>query len=943
MTVPSKQYNDIIKSSEAKLPETVLLIDRVGCLVYVSENISTWLGVTSDSLLQKNIQVLDPSFKFDMFFSLSKEKPFNFKTFTSQFFGYNKKEIPVQIFITYEKSDGKEFLVAYVREVIKTNKYTKPDHQLIKDQVEEQNNLLRFLINEVPSPLVVKDYDGKFILTNKAVAELYGAPTPESMIGKDDGDYIPDKKLADMFRENVREIMDEGKTRTVFEDSIDVNTGELRNFQSIKKPFINKLNKKHILLVATDVTELRQIHSDLEEQKNLFRQVIDEFPNPFIVKDYDGKFVLTNKALANLYNVDDPDSMIGKDDSDYLPHLKHAKSFKHNVRAIMDKNETKVVYEDSFDVKTGKRHHFMSIKKPFVNYKGEQQILVITNDITDMRKAEKTLMQYEKIMSVSQDFLSYVDSDYIYQAVNDTYQKAFKLSTDQIVGKSLKQIFGDDFFNKTVKPKFDEALSGQNVDYETWMTLPAWGRRFIDVSYHPYFSKNNSEVEGVVVKLNDITDRYETQIKLRHMADHDDLTGLPNRRFFSERLEKSLKRAKQQRRQLAVFFIDLDRFKVINDSLGHAVGDFVLQDIAENLQKHIRKSDTLARSGGDEFLLLLDNFESPNSVELVCRDLINEFNKRIDIHGNELFVTASIGVSMFPHDANSEKELIQSADAAMYQAKKLGRNTYQFSNESIRLKITERFNLEKYMRMALENNEFCLFYQPQFDMQTKKIVGSEALLRWFHPEKGMIPPDEFIPVAEECGLIISLGKWVLYEACNQMQNWLENGYQLDSISVNVSGSQLLQSNFTDMVKECLQITKLPPRFLELEVTESYLMNETKDVAIQLGILRKLGISVAIDDFGTGYSSLRYLQELPISKLKIDRSFINDVPEDKGNSAIVKTIIDLANNMEVNVIAEGVEDTLQENFLLSEECFLAQGFMYGKPVDAENFVALYLDK
>jgi diguanylate cyclase (GGDEF)-like protein/PAS domain S-box-containing protein len=935
MTLSSTQYVELIASSQEKIPQSVLIIDVQGRVIYISEPTLIRLGYGSRELEHTLIQDIIPTFCVEQYVAEFESAAIAYKALEVTVHTRDKGPMIAHLMVTYERVLQRNFLVVQVvstSPIIATEKQSK---YITESDAREQIELLHFLIDEVPSPIVIKDYDGKFVLTNKAVAELYGAPTPESMIGKDDGDYIPNRKLADAFKSNVRQIMDKGKTKTVFEDSIDVNTGEVRNFQSIKKPFINKNNEKNILLVATDVTELRNIQSDLEEQKNLFRQVIDEFPSPFLVKDYDGKFVLTNKALATLYNVEKPESMIGKDDRDYLPHL------KHNVRSIMDKGETQIVYEDSFDVNTGNRHHYMSIKKPFVNHKGEQQILVIANDITEMRKAEKILMQYEKIMSVSHDFLSYEDENYTYQAVNETYLKAFQLSHDEIIGKSSRELFGDEFFFRVIKPKFDEALQGVEVHYETWVTFPALGQCFIDVSYHPYFEKYSRVVEGVVVKIDDITERFRTKEKLRYIADHDILTGLPNRRLFSERLSQALERARRYERLVSVFFIDLDRFKVINDSLGHAIGDKVLQNIARRLLNHIRKSDVLARSGGDEFLLLLDDFDSADNVVKICQTFLEELNKPILIEDHELFVSASIGASIFPSDASNETELIQSADAAMYQAKKRGRNTYQLSNEALRLRATERFNLEKNLRSAIDNDEFFLCYQPQIDMRTKEMIGAEALIRWKHPLYGILAPDKFIPVAEESGVILSLGKWVLYEACSQMLKWQQHESPFTSISVNVSGNQLLQASFTDMVKECLRDTQLPAHFLTLEVTESYLMNDTINVASQLQILRDLGVNVSIDDFGTSYSSLRYLQELPISTLKIDRSFVKDIPRDKGDCAIVKTIIDLAHNLEIEVIAEGVEDITQEEFLISQGCYLAQGFMYSKPLVANIFSEKFL--
>jgi diguanylate cyclase (GGDEF)-like protein/PAS domain S-box-containing protein len=928
----------LIDASRHKTPELIFCIDQEGLLIYINESLISLLDYKEEALLNAPVDLIAPTLTLDDSLSAGGDLQ-SVSNLTSCFLARDGRKIPIFLQMTYEDLDGINILVGRAFELSARVISEDRGGVGINQDLIEENELLRFLIDEVPSPLVVKGYDGKFVLTNKAVAELYGASNAESMIGKDDGDYIDDKELADFFRQNVRQIMDEGKTRTVLEDSIDVKTGERRHYQSVKKPFLNKHNEKQILLIANDITEIRRFQVDLEEQKNLFRQVIDEFPNPFIVKDYAGKFVLVNKALAKLYNVSDPDEMIGKDDRDYLESKEHGENFKHNVQSIMDDGKPQVVYEDSFDAKTGERHHYMSIKKPFINQKGEKQILVIANDITDIQKAQKTLMQYEKIMSVSHDFLSYEDREYKYQAVNDAYLKAFSLSRKEIIGKSSRDLFGAQFFDDVLKPQFDKALAGGEAHFETWISFPALGSRFFEVSYHPYLLENTSEIDGVVTKFDDITERYEAQEKLRHMADHDILTNLPNRRMFAERLTRALNRAKRHHKQVAVFFIDLDRFKVINDSLGHSIGDKVLIEISTRLSRRIRTSDTLARSGGDEFLLLLEDITCTKDVTTVCECFLEELIRPILIEGHELFVTASIGVSMYPGDAIDETELIQSADTAMYQAKKMGRNTFQLSNEELRVQVARRFYLEKNLRSAMDNKEFQLFYQPQIDMASRKIFGTEVLLRWEHGEEGFIGPGTFIPIAEECGVMIPLGEWILESACKQMTEWLDKGLCLESISVNISGTQLLQANFTEMVKRCLLSSRLEAKYLELEITESYLMSDTKQAGEQLRELCKLGVRVAIDDFGTDYSSLRYLQILPISKLKIDRSFVMDIPGDKGDCALVKTIIDLAQNLEICVLAEGVEDETQEAFLLKEGCSLAQGYRYGKPVNRQAFEAL----
>lgn len=1073
MATPPDQLMAVIASSIKKFPDPVLGINNDGQFVYANDYAFLYLGYSSDELMEMYIWDIEPTYSKEQFTLDWKHQKKSPTSIASQHRTKDGHEIPVSVMPIYEKCGDIEICICHVKIISLSENQTvaacqtalesTQAHGKLLEKPEVQKNLLRGVIDELPIPLTVKNYEGKFVLVNKALALLYGVADPSEMIGKDDGDYIPDPKQAEFFRQNVRQIMDEGKTHTVYEDSYDAPTGEKRHYMSIKKPFLTHEGKKHILVIANDVTDIRKAeqsllqykkimsvsydflsfqnkqgiyqavneaylkafnisreqiigksnreilgeeHYDtyikpkfekalsgdvdsyetwvdfpalgnrfvevnyypyrpesdgdiegvvvkvnditdrkliaeaLDEQKQLLRGVIDELPNPLIVKDYDGKFVLTNKAVATLYGVDNPTDMVGKDDGDYIPDPNQAEFFRQNVRQIMDEGKTQTVYEDSFDANTGERRNYMSTKKPFLNPKGEKEILVIANDITEIRKAQKTLVQYEKIMSLSRDFLAYLDKDGVYQAINDAYVNAFQLTREEIIGKSAEQLLGKEFYQTHVEQHLKKALSGEVTTYSVWLTFPALGKRFVEVSFHPYWEEDSSEIEGLVLKVDDITDHFETQEKLRYIADHDALTGLANRRMFSNRLSQALKRATRQNQQLAVLFLDLDRFKAINDSLGHSMGDKVLQEIAGRMHDRIRDTDTLARSGGDEFLLLLENIHHHQDVVNICESLLTILSEPIVIGNNELFVTGSIGVSLYPDDATDQEQLIQSADTAMYQAKKLGRNAYQFSSAEMRGHVSDKALLEKNLHLAIERQEFCLFYQAQINMQTQQMVGAEALLRWLHPSMGMISPTKFIPIAEECGIILPLGKWVLENACKQMKTWLDTGYRINSLSVNVSGNQLLQSNFAEMVQACLLNSGLSSNFLELEITENYLMDDTDSVANQLKSLRELGVRIAIDDFGTSYSSLRYLQQLPISKLKIDRSFVQDIPDNKGNSAIVKTVIDLAQNMGLTVIAEGVETKAQADFLQNEGCLFAQGFLYAKPTDAEAFQKTY---
>jgi diguanylate cyclase (GGDEF)-like protein/PAS domain S-box-containing protein len=549
---------------------------------------------------------------------------------------------------------------------------------------------------------------------------------------------------------------------------------------------------------------------------------------------------------------------------------------------------------------------------------------------------EETLLQYEKIMSISHDCLAYIDKESRYRAVNQSYLHVFDLKNTQIIGKKLKEVLPSKHYENIVKERMKRAQNGEDVTFEAWYDFPKLGKRYVQVHYQPYRLPSTGKLDGVVLSLSDITEEFKAKEKLRYMAEYDDLTNLPNRRKFAQELTSLLEEIRNTQEKIAILFIDLDRFKLINDSLGHPAGNIVLQNIAKRLKSNIRQGDILSRAGGDEFLLLARNINQTNEVINLCRQLLALFEKPIIVESNELFISACIGVSIYPGDAADTEGLIQSADTAMAQAKKSGRSIYQFSTDQMREAMFERFFLENSLRLALENKEFLLYFQPQINMNDKTLCGAEVLLRWNHPAMGLISPAKFIPIAEESGLIINIGEWVLYQACQTMKKWQNEKCAPPVLSINVSGQQLLQENFIKQVEDILKTCKLEPSCIELEITESYLMHDTTSVTHTLKALRNLGVSVAIDDFGTSYASLKYLQTLPISRLKIDQSFVRDVPNSKGDCAIVKTIIDLAQNMEMDVIAEGVETKEQSDFLQKNDCFKAQGFLYAKPITQNDF-------
>jgi len=434
--------------------------------------------------------------------------------------------------------------------------------------------------------------------------------------------------------------------------------------------------------------------------------------------------------------------------------------------------------------------------------------------------------------------------------------------------------------------------------------------------------------------LNKITE--SRQQHLYHLAHYDQLTGLPNRLLFKDRLSHALAQANRNESLGALFFLDLDRFKIINDTHGHPVGDKVLQAVSNRLMDCLRNTDTVARLCGDEFTVILEDISDINTAIIVANKVLDSLKQPINIENNELIMSASIGISLFPfHNDDNENTLIKKADAAMYFAKSRGRNNYQFYSPEMDTTTHERISIENNLRYAIERNELKLYYQPQVELKSGNIIGAEALLRWHHPEMGLISPADFIPIAEDTGMILAIGEQVLRTACKQAKDWQNNGLPNIKIAVNLSARQI-RSDLPDLVYSILQETELEPCYLELELTENILLENIEETIKILSELNELGIEASIDDFGTGYSSLSYLQRLPIKTLKIDRSFLNDVQNKFDNAPIITTIIGMAHNLNLNVIAEGMETCEQLEFLRYNNCDHSQGYYFSKPCPPDEF-------
>ncbi|MCX4188481.1 EAL domain-containing protein [Methylophaga sp. OBS4] len=455
----------------------------------------------------------------------------------------------------------------------------------------------------------------------------------------------------------------------------------------------------------------------------------------------------------------------------------------------------------------------------------------------------------------------------------------------------------------------------------------------------------------IVGTLHDITSRKQSEQEIAYYAYYDTLTNLPNRRLFIKQLETVIARAKRYDNQFTLMFLDLDRFKQVNDSYGHHIGDELLQQAASRIRDCVRNSDMVAsiaagsdnrvaRLAGDEFTVLLDNVDKVEAVADISTRLLQAFSTPFLIHDNSFYVTISIGIALFPNDGDTVQTLLQHADVAMYQAKESGRNNYQFFSESMNSYLKMRLEMEHDLRKALQNDEFELFYQPQYDVKSMTIVGFEALLRWHHPQKGMLNPDSFIDIAETTGLIIPIGDWVLMQACQQTRLWQQKLGRLFRIAINLSASQFNQNYLPEQIRKTLESSQLPADTLELEITETAMLKDVTETIPLLFALKKVGVRLAIDDFGTGYSSLSYLKNFPIDTLKIDKSFVDEIVSDRKDAAIARTIVQLAENLELRTIAEGVETEEQVKMLSLMGCDEFQGFYFNKPMPVADIEALF---
>ncbi len=687
---------------------------------------------------------------------------------------------------------------------------------------------------------------------------------------------------------------------------------------------------------VTDISAAKLAESLLRESQQSQQAIIDTALDAAIQMDMQGRVTGWSKQASNIFGWS-RDEALGRLLHETIIPEHYRAAHWNGLQRLLAGGEPHVL-NSRFEVEALHHDgHTLSIELSITRIKIHDQFefSAFIRDVTQRKREEEQLRLAAKVFESTNESILITDVNNNIVAANDAFVHMTGYSFAELKGRNPR-IFSsgehDETFYRDMWKSINEAGSwqGEIVDKNKA------GQRFYKHMAINVVRNEQGIITHYVSISSDISERKEYDKNVHFLAYYDVLTGLPNRTLLRDRLGQLIASSHRDKEQFALLFLDLDRFKYINDSMGHSVGDKLLQSVAQRLQTCVREGDTVSRIGGDEFIVLLREIEEPGVVQ-VAEKLLKTLATPFNLSGQEISTYASIGIALYPAHASDIDVLMKNADAAMYNAKENGRNNYKFFSPEMNFRANQVFSMEKDLRVALDQDQFMLVYQPQVDLATGKICGAEALIRWKHPENGFVSPAEFIPVAEETGQIVAIGEWVLRTACWRFASWQKQGLPVFPIAVNMSIRQLRQPNLADVIESILKETGLNPDSLELEITEGIMMGDNKAAMEFLMRMHKLGVQMSIDDFGTGFSSLSYLKNLPVSKLKIDQSFVRDIGSDESDAAIVRSIISLGHRLDMRVIAEGVETLEQLDFLRIRGCDEMQGYFFSRPLAADDFI------
>lgn len=684
----------------------------------------------------------------------------------------------------------------------------------------------------------------------------------------------------------------------------------------------------------TDIEEFKQTQLNLQRSQNRVSNIIDTMPEAILVVDQQGIIRVVNKRIEDIFGYEMRE-VKGQAVEMLLPE--RYRSGHGQLRAgYMKKPETMLLGagRDLYALHKDGSEFPVELGLAPLEEEGNIYTVVSVANISQRKDADVELNLAAKVFSSTMDGIFILDTEQKVIKVNSAAQQIFGFPEQEWIGQPLTRIRSDRHSNLFYDKLWRAARINGRWQGEIWQChkngsdIPMW------LSLTAVFN-THGDIERYIATMYDISEQVKAKEYIYHLAHYDMLTQLPNRTLFLEKFHEYTQSPTEQTITMALLFVDLDNFKQVNDTLGHPVGDILLCQAAERMRSVIRDQDVVSRHSGDEFTILLRGVDDKNLISDIAHRLCVELANPFDLGRGDFFVSASIGIARYPTDGTDVNTLLRHADLAMYRAKYLGRNQYRFYQPEMSSVLVELTELQSDLRLAIERDELVLHYQPIIDIQSERCVGVEALTRWWHPTKGFISPVKFIPAAEDSNLILPLGEWVLRAACRQLHQWNQSGVCLDFISINVSGKQIMQMDFAALLRQVLDEYQLEAKQVLIELTESFVMHES-DIAInRLMDIRQIGVGIAIDDFGTGYSSLSYLKQLPVTKLKLDRSFVNDLPNDINDVEISRAIFHLGDAVGLQVVAEGVETYSQHQFLVDERYHLCQGFYYARPMLADD--------
>lgn len=808
-------------------------------------------------------------------------------------------------------------------------------YAVIEEGLQRSETELRKILDNMQDVFFRTDRRGRLVLMSRSASDLSGYP-PARLLHRKVMMFVAGKEER---RQLIQSFRKTGQLSGLIAH-IRCADGELRWVSINAQVYLDDDGRPAGMEgTVRDVDEVKRAENRLLGSERRYRRLVELSPNGIVVHR-EGRILYANQEAAHLLGIPDPAEMRGRQvlsfiHPDSLALVESRIAMMNDGWASLPPAEVKMSRRDG-EVRV------VELRTGTTEYQGGLATQSVIIDVTGRKEAERQLRLAATVFDIASEAILISGADNRILAINEAFTEITGYSTDEVIGKNPSMLSSGRH-----DQAFYDALWRSLEGTGRWQG-EVWNRRKNGEVYPEWLSiavvRNTAgEPQHYVAIFTDITQRKRDEARIRYQANYDALTGLPNRNLFMDRLWQTVAVARREKTNAGLMFVDLDRFKMVNDTLGHTAGDALLIEAARRLRSVVREEDTVARLGGDEFTVILHNMDQELDASVVADKIVQALFSPFSIDGTDVHVSGSIGVTVYPRDGETADELLRNSDAAMYRAKERGRNCYHFYTPEIQERAIGRLHMENALHAALENGEFEVFYQPKVDIADGGVRGAEALIRWRHPEQGLVSPAAFIPIAEDSGLIVPIGEWVLRDVCRQIKEWDQDGVAMPVVAVNVSLRQFREQDIPALVERVTAETGLDPRRLEIEITESLFADEVEKTVAVLRRLKALGVSLAVDDFGTGYSSLAYLRRFPIDVLKIDKSFVDGVTNDPDDAAIAEAIVAMAHRLNLHVVAEGVETQDQLGQLHEMTCDIAQGYLIGRPMPEPECRAWLLER